>query len=238
MTKLQKTTFILILILFASCKRNENDIEFNKDIEFNRNVLAEILPSIMDSTCVDVRIFSNPPPRYGKSIFNKEGYYVKTDSTKATPEEIKNFKEWKQQISDIEKDTSKVIIAFDPKILPYEKEYEKIIVENFPKDTLLKIKTDKTKEYILDFKNIKLNGKFKLKNINEFDKENIFERKYKFNFSGILRVSGIKFDKKQENGILEVGFICGRECGYGNKIYIRKVKNKWKIIKMERNWIS
>ncbi|MEC4005952.1 hypothetical protein OX283_014910 [Flavobacterium sp. SUN052] len=232
MTKLQKTTFIFIILLFASCKKNENNIEFN------RNVLAEILPIIVDSTCVDTRIFSNPPPRYGKLIFNKEGHYVRTDSTIATPEEIKNLKEWKQQVTDIKKDTSKVIIAFDSKILPYEKEYEKIVVKNFPKDTLLKIKEDKTKEYILNYKNIKLNGKFKLKNINEFDKENIFERKYKFNFSGILRVSGIKFDKKKVNGILDVGFTCGHECGYGNKIFIRKIKNKWKIIKMEQTWIS
>lgn len=208
MTKLQKTTFILILILFANCKKN--DIELNRDIEFKKNVLAEILPSIVDSTCVDIRIFSNPPPRYGKPIFDKEGHYVKTDSTKATPEEIKNYKEWKQQISDIEKDTSKVIIAFDTKKTPY----------------------------FIDFKNIKLNGKFKLKNINEFDKENIFERKYKFNFSGILSVSEIKFDKKRESGILDVGFTCGRLCGYGNKIFIKKVKNKWKIIKMKETWIS
>ena len=232
MTKLQKITFIFIILLFASCKKNENDIEFN------RNVLTEILPIIVDSTCVDKRIFSNPPPKYGKLIFNKEGHYVRTDSTKATPEEIKNLKEWKQQVSDIKKDTSKVIIAFDSNILPYEKEYDKIVVENFPKDTLLKIKEDKTKEYILNFKNIKLNSKFKLKNIKEFNKENIFERKYKFNFSGILRVSGIKFDKKKENGILDVGFTCGRLCGYGNKVYIKKVNNKWKIIKMEQTWIS
>ena len=101
-----------------------------------------------------------------------------------------------------------------------------------------KIINDKTKEYVLNYRNIKLNGKFKLKHIHEFNKENIFERKYKFNFSGILRISGIKFDKKKENGILDVGFICGRLCGYGNKVYIRKVKNQWKIIKMEGTWIS
>ena len=122
--------------------------------------------------------------------------------------------------------------------MPYEKEYEKIVDKNFPKFTLLKIKEDKTKEYILNIKNIKLNGKFKLKNINEFDKENIFKRKYKFNFSGILSVSGIKFDKKKENGILDVGFSCGIECGYGNKVFIKKIKKKWKIIKMESTWIS
>jgi hypothetical protein len=210
MKNLQKTTFILILILFASCKKNDNDIKFNRDIEFNKNVLTEILPSIVDTICVDVRIFLNPPPIYGKRIYNKEGHYVKTDSTKATLEEIKNFKEWKQQVSDVEKDTSKVIIAFDPKSLPYT----------------------------INFMNIQLNGKFKLKNINEFDKKNIFERKYKFNFSGIIRVSGIKFDKNRESGILNADFSCGRLCGYGTKIFIKKVKNKWKIIKMQDTWIS
>ena len=232
MTKLQKITFIFIILLFASCKKSENDIEFN------RKVLAEILPIIVDSTCVDTRLFSNPPPRYGKLIFNKEGHYVRTDSTKATPKEVENLKNWKKNVAEIEKDTSKVIIAFDPKISPYEKEYELIVSKDFPKDTLKKFINDKTKEYVLNFRNIKLNGKFKLKDINEFDRENIFERKYKFNFSGILRVSAIKFDKKKENGILDVGFTCGRLCGYGNKVYISKVKNKWKIIKMEETWIS
>lgn len=232
MTNLYKITFILLIVLFASCNKDKNDLEFNE------KVLTEILPSIVDSTCVDTRIFSNPPPKYGEAVFDKEGRYIKTDSTKATPKEIKNLKNWKKNVAEIDKDTSKVIIAFDPKISPYDNEYELIISKDFPKDTLKKIINDKTKEYVLNYRNIKLNGKFKLKHIHEFNKENIFERKYKFNFSGILRISGIKFDKKKENGILDVGFICGRLCGYGNKVYIRKVKNQWKIIKMEGTWIS
>ena len=207
-------------------------------MEFNKEVLSQILPSIIDSTCVDTRIFSNPPPKYGEAVFDKEGHYVETDSTKATPEEIKNLKDWKKNLVEIEKDTSKVIIAFDPKISPYEKEYKLIVSKDFPKDTLKKIIDDETKKYILNYKDIKLDGKFKLKNINEFDKRSIFERKYKFNFSGILTVSAIKFDEKRENGILDVGFTCGRLCGYGNKVFIKKIKNKWKIIKMEGTWIS
>ncbi len=233
MKQLQKIIFVFILLIFfTSCEKNE------KAIEFNRNVLTEILPIIIDSTCVDIRIFSNPPPKCGKLIFNKEGHYVRTDSTKATLEEIKRLNEWKQQVTDVKKDTSKVIIAFDSKILPYEEEYKKTVVEDFTKDTLLGINEGQTKEYILNFKTIKLNGKFKLKDISEFDRQNIFEKKYKFNFSGILTVSTIKFDKRKENGILQVGFICGRLCGYGNKVYIKKINKKWKIIKMEITWIS
>ncbi|MEN9909544.1 MAG: hypothetical protein RLZZ540_2693, partial [Bacteroidota bacterium] len=167
MNKLQKITSILIIIFFASCNKNENDIEFNK------KVLTEILPSIIDSICVDARIFTIPPPKYGEAIFDKEGRYLGIDATKATTEEIQNLKDWKKNISNLKKDSSKIIIAFDPKILPYEKEYEKIVDKNFPKFTLRKIKTDKTKEYFLDFKNIKLKGRFKLKNINDFDRKYI-----------------------------------------------------------------
>jgi hypothetical protein len=232
MKKLLKSIFILIIIFFASCEKKINDFDFEK------NVMSEILPSIIDSTCVDIRIYSDPPPKYGELKFNKVGKCIGIDSTKATSEEKLRLADWKKKIAEIEKDSVKIIIAFDPKIKPYKKEFDKIVVENFPNDTLYKIKEDKSKEYILNFKSIKLNGNFKLKNINEFEKENIFERKYQFNFSGILRVSGIQFDEKQENGILEVGFICGGECGYGNKIYIRKVKNKWEIIKVERTWIA
>ena len=207
-------------------------------MEFNKKVLSEILPSIVDSTCVDARIFLNPPPKFGEDIFDKKGHFVKTDSTKATPKEVQNLKDWKKNVAEIEKDTSKVIIAFESKISPLENEYEQIINKDFPKFTLKKIIVDTTKEYVLNFKNIKLNGKFKLKNINEFDRKNIFEKKYKFNFSGVLRVSGIKFDEKGENGILEVKFTCGRECGQGRNVFIKKVKSKWKIIKMDRTWIS
>lgn len=207
-------------------------------MEFNEKILSEILPSIVDSTCVDTRIFSNPPPKFGEAIFDKEGRYVKTDSTKATSKEVQNLKDWKKGVAEIENDTSKVIIAFDSKITPYEKEYDLIVSKDSPKDTLKKLINDKTKVYLLNYKSIKLNGKFKLKDINEFDKKTIFERKYKFNFSGILSVSGIKFDKKRENGILDVGFTCGRLCGYGNRVLIKKVKNKWEIIKMEGTWIS
>lgn len=102
MTNLYKITFILIIVLFASCKKDENDLEFNK------KVLAEILPSIVDSTCVDTRIFSNPPPKYGKAIFDKEGRYVETDSTKATQKEIENLKNWKKNVAEIEKTLQKL----------------------------------------------------------------------------------------------------------------------------------
>lgn len=230
---MSKFSFILLIIIFSSCRNSTSEMELNEKI------LSELLPIIVDSYCVDVRIYSNPPPKYGVLIFDKQGNYMRTDTTKASVVEIQKFKDWKNKLKEVEKDTSKIIIAFDPKILPYERENLKIEGNDFDKDTLRKeLTVNKIKPYILNFEKIKLNGKFKLKNISEFDKENIFETKYNFNFSGILTVSGIKFDAKRENGVLEVGFLCGRKCGYGDKVFIKKVKGKWKIIKADQNWIS
>lgn len=227
---MQKTTYLFIILLFISCGKKVNDMDFEK------NVMTEIFPVLIDSVCVDTRIFSNPPPMYGKYFTDAAGH-VSIDTTKATANQREEMIKWQKSIEEVKNDTSKVIIAFDPRISPYQKEYEKIILKN-SNDTLIKFKTDSLKVYVLDFKKIKLNGKFKLKDINEFDRENIFKREYKFNFSGIFKVSGIKFDSKKENGILDVGFTCGRLCGYGGIAHIKKVKNKWRIIKIESTWVS
>ena len=110
MTKLLKATFFLIFIFFASCEKKISEIEFEK------KVMTEILPSLIDSTCIDRRLMLNFPPKYGETIFDEEGRYLRTDSTKATNEEKLKLLEWKKRTLEIEKDTSKIIIAFDPKI--------------------------------------------------------------------------------------------------------------------------
>ncbi|OUD28622.1 hypothetical protein FPG59_16035, partial [Flavobacterium sp. FPG59] len=101
MTKLQKITFIITIILFASCEKKISEVDFE------RNVMTEILPTLIDSTCIDRRIMLNFPPKYGELIYDKEGRYVKTDSTKATEKEKLNLLEWKKKTLEIKNDTSK-----------------------------------------------------------------------------------------------------------------------------------
>lgn len=231
MTKLLKITFILTTILFTSCEEKMNEVDFEK------SVMTEILPVLIDSVCVDTRLSLNPPPMFGKYTTNLSGH-VSIDTTQATEIQRKKLAEWKKGIEILKNDTSKIIIAFDPKILPYKQKYKTVISKNNPNDTSLKLPTDSSKIYVLDLKKIKLHGKFILKNLNEFDKNKIFEREYQFNFSGVFHVTGIKFDKRKETGILDVGFLCGRLCGHGGTVYIKKVKNKWLILKIESTWIS
>lgn len=234
MKKMQKTVLILSIIFFTSCNKEVTELEFEK------NVMTEIFPILIDSTCVDTRIFSNPPPRFGKSIYDKNGHYIGVDSTKATKEEIENLKKWKKGVSEIEKDTSKIIIAFNPSLRKNRENVKDDFEKHFPRIKLFEPKTEKNVEYIFEYQNIKLNNRFELKNISAFPKEKgkIWYTKYDFVFSGVVDFTRIQFDKNKNFGILDAGFVCGGLCGQGYRIYIKKKNNKWIIDKIEGTWIS
>jgi len=51
MKKLLNLVLLILIILFCSCEKKLTNLEFEK------NVMTEILPSLIDSTCIDIRIF-------------------------------------------------------------------------------------------------------------------------------------------------------------------------------------
>jgi hypothetical protein len=231
MKKLQKTILILSIIFFTSCKKEVTELEFE------RNVITEIFPVIVDSICVDARKMI-PPPKGSFSIINNRNILI--DTSKATKEEKIEYIKWKSNNRKLENDTSTVILAFDPILKKSESKY----LENELKNTFLvsEIFKPKQKENLtIDIAEIKLNKKFKLKNITEFPKANkalLYEVKYNFVFSGILEISRIEFDKKRKVGVLEANFsYCGK-CGRGYLIFLKKENNKWKIYKLKDTWIS
>ena len=57
-----KAACILLIILFVSCQKKITDLEFEK------NVMTEILPSLIDSNCIDKGILFKPPPAFGKEV--------------------------------------------------------------------------------------------------------------------------------------------------------------------------
>lgn len=220
---------VILIILFGSCQREISDLEFEK------NVMTEIFPDLIDSICLDSRIFFVRPLIYGKIIRDKEGNYIDVDTTKVTIAQKKEKIAWEKKIAAIEKDTSKIIFAFDPVI----KRNTDDVNEDFEKYVKgSKIYTPKKvsdSTYTIDFKNIKLiNPRFELRNDSEFPKgREIWKTKYDFNFSGIVSFSGIQFDKDKKFGILDGGFMCGRLNGSGFRIYIKKVNDKWIIDKID-----
>ncbi len=209
------------------------------EVDFEKNVMTEILPSLIDSTCMDRRMMLNFPPKYGELIFDKEGRYIRTDSTKATNEEKKALLEWKRRNLEIENDTSKIIVAFESKIKFNNEDLREDFEKHFKGAKLQKLKKEDSLEYKIDIEKIKLKGKFKLMDLSKFpEKDKIWETKYNFNFSGVAYFRKIQFDTTKKYGILDGGFYCGGKCGQGFRIYIKKENGKWKVDKINGTWIS
>lgn len=236
MKKIKNILWCLVL-LFTVLGCESKTAEF----ELEKTIFTQILPSLVDSICVDSRLME-PPPMLGEYVTDEKGH-VFEDSTKATAEQKVKYAEWKKLKAKAQQDTSSVFIAFDPFLKKSVFRLNKKLLEKYPiSDFSLKGK-DTINSFVLDFDRIRLNNKFKLKNISEFpntDKHNylLFEYKYDFIFSGIFTISRIQFDPQRKKGVFEASFdYCGK-CGRGYNVYIINVNGFWVIERLEGTWLS
>lgn len=233
MIKPLQFSLLFVIILFMSCQKKISDLEFEK------NVMTEIFPDLIDSICIDYRTVPVPPPIYGQFIYDKEGNHIGIDSTKGTEKQKQKIAEWERNqeaiIEAIEKDTSKLIVAFNPKIKSNSKDLKEYLVEHFKVKEVFNPKIEGDSTYTIDFINIPLKGKFEIRDMSEFpkDRREFWRKKYDFVFSGAVYFTGIQFDKERKFGVLDGGFSCGRLCGIGVRIYIKKVNEKWIIDKID-----
>jgi hypothetical protein len=202
--------------------------------------MTEIFPALIDSICIDYRTVLSPPPIYGLLTYDENGNRISVDSTMSIEEQKQRMAKWKHNQETIEKDTSKLIVAFNPKIKSSNKDLKEYLEKHFNGGEVFYPKIEGDSTYIIDFKNIPLKGKFELRNISEFPKgsREIWRKKYDFVFSGVVSFTGIEFDKERKFGVLDGGFTCGRHCGNGFRIYIKKVNEKWIIDEIEGTWVS
>jgi hypothetical protein len=175
-------------------------------------------------------------PPLGKPVYDKNDNYIGRDTSNIKLER----ENWEREQAKIKNDTSKIIFAFDSKIKRNQYNVKEDFEKHFSGAKIFESKKEQNLEYDFDFKKIKIKNKFVLKNISEFPKGKgeIWKAKYNFIFSGVVFFSRIQFDKDKKFGILDGGFACGRLCGQGSRIYIKKVNNKWIIDKVEETWVS
>ncbi len=231
---LQLSLLFMIIFLCGSCQKKISDLEFEK------NVMTEIFPNLIDSICIDSRTVLNPPPIYGALTYDEKGNRISVDSTISIEEQKRRMAKWKHNQETIEKDTSKLIVAFNPKIERTSKDLKEYLGEYFKVTEVFYSKIEGDSTYIIDFKNIPLKGKFQIRDISEFpkDRHEFWRKKYDFVFAGAVYFTGIQFDKERKFGVLDGNFSCGRHCGIGVRIYIKKVKDKWIIDKIDNTSVS
>lgn len=182
-------------ILLTSCNK-----KVNASVDFEKRVFDDIFLSAVDSTLVDLRIYTG-------------------------------FQYSEKQRDSIRKDTLHRVVAFD--VQNY------IAPDDFLTDSLRKYKL--ANDSVWNFKPEKYNTqRYDFKNSTEFQfTEQLTEWKKKYpKFSGSLSFSKIYFDDAKESGVFEATYYCGASCGRGYSVYIKKMNNKWKIIKVMHTWIS
>jgi hypothetical protein len=147
-------------------------------------------------------------PKQGKDIYDENGKWIGQDSTGQHQRDI----DCDLKREALKKDTLNLIIA----------------VGN---DGLINDKTELQKYN---------SHKFNFKHLSELPKVADYENwgvKYS-KFAGAMFFSHIKFDNIKQHGTLTVGYACGGKCGISYIVYIKKVKNKWIVKKVEQIGIS
>jgi hypothetical protein len=214
-------SILLLLILIFGCGNKNSELEFEKD------VMLEIYPNLMDSIWVHDSSINNLPfvklDKKGKVI----GYEEQNKN------EIR--KENKRVLEGIKRKNSKIFAVICDTIYPirtdeiteFTKYYKNIIIsKNITNDTLNKEKISKIRN-------------FKIKFVQKFEmSERPWHTNDDYNFNGMIFFSRIQFDITKKYGILTIETMCGGLCGNGYTIFIKNVNNKWMVDKVELTWIS
>lgn len=177
--------------------------------EFEQDVFDKLFIAIVDSTYIDQRLYTCFPEQ-GKPIYDEKGKWIGLDSVGQHRRDL----ECEVKRSKLKKDTLNLII----------------VIEN---GGLINEKTD-----LNQYKT----PKFTFKHLSEHPRGRDLEYKnWKANypkFAGVMSFSHVKFNSEKTSGSLEVSYSCGGKCGLGYSVYIRKVNDKWVIVKVDKTWIS
>lgn len=219
---------IFTAFLLSGCEtKNEKNAE-------EEQIITTLLPAIIDSTCMDLRIYAFRPP-LPRSIFDKNNKFIRFDSSNLSKDSLS----YKRTLDSLDKDTSTLYIEFNPVLNDVDERYKNEIFSHF------KIKKEKqspnNESLKIPYESIKTKKKFKLQILSKMPKINkkdgIFSR-YGSSFSGSFSMSRIYFDKERKFGVLTAGYFCGTRCGQGFTIFIRKLNNQWIIDEIENTWVS
>ncbi len=226
MTKKLTLLLILISVLLFNCDKKQSELEFEQ------SVVYEIFPALMDSLHYDFRL---KPPRPPKPIFNEKGEIIGSDTTGIA----KALADYRKRKTELKADSIKLVIAIKDSVYSLEMKEREQLLKHFSKYNLILDSNDLSIEYRIDLEKLKAEDKLEFKYRSEFPKgSNIWKKEYDFYLNETTSLSRIQFDSTKSFGILNSGMGCGKLCGTGVRVFIRKVNGKWIIDEIIVNEIS
>ncbi|CAD0007432.1 hypothetical protein [Flavobacterium chungangense] len=223
---MRKFCFALLFvsgIILTSCNNKKASLQFEKD------VMYEIYPALIDTLWVNASYHYVPPP---------------PPHIKDTPEyRIRHKKEYKKQFNEDLSHYKKTGFVIDLLLLDkisQVRQNQDELKAHFKDAVLIKNKISDTLEYKIDKGKFDSYKAFHLTYLPRFPRGNdrLYYNELRYQIRGVFSLSRIQFDDEKNYGVLTAGIECGPMCGYGYRIFIKKVKEKWVVDKIEEAWIS
>ncbi|MBE8727918.1 hypothetical protein [Flavobacterium hungaricum] len=221
MKKLYFPLFLVLSLIILSCEKRIDELKFEK------NVMYEIFPAMMDSVWVNAVLTYVPPPPPGVDP-SEYKLNKRNESNKRFNKELAELKKKKFPVD---------LVLFDKAVII---DNSKELQQHFKDAAILKNNTVDTIEYNFDRKKLDAYKAFHLKYVSKIPKgdQRQLYNNCCYTIRGMLVLSRIQFDSEKKYGVLSVGIECGPMCGYGYRIYIKKVKDKWVIDQIQDAWIA
>ncbi len=221
MRKLYFTLLLFCGIILISCNNKTNSLQFEKE------VMYEIYPALIDSVWVKAVLTYVPPPPSGVS-----------DSEYKLNKEKESDKRFNAELAEFKKKKFAIDLVFYDKAVV--RDNSKQLQEHFTDAIISKKNISDTLEYRFDRKKLDAYKAFHLQYVTKTPRGNerqLYENCC-FSVRGVIVLSRIQFDTEKKYGILTTGIECGPLCSYGYRIFLKKVKDKWVIDKIEKAWIA
>lgn len=222
MRKIYFTLLLISGIILTSCDNKTSSLEFEK------NVMYEVYPALMDSIWVNAVLTYSPPPPPPLENTPENRLQERKKTKKRFNQELAEFKKKKFQID---------MVIFDT---PFSSNNSEELQKHFKDAVVSQNSTLDTLEYRFDRKKLDAYKTFHLKYVSKIPKpgqRQLYENCC-YSIRGMLVLSRIQFDTEKKYGVLSASIECGSMCGYGYLIYIKKENGKWIVDSIKDSWIA
>ena len=226
------TSRLSIISILALCLTVTCTSKNSSEPDFDKAVLRQIFPALLDSMYVEIK-FSMTPPKITEVVDSITGKKELQPVAKGTTDRelISN------DLSLFDRDSIYITIVLSDSIHALANEELEIFQLKYSLSKNLLSNSDFKKSYLLPLNDLNARNCFKLKLSSEYKPTNndplmLLRQLKELSFSRII------FDADKTHGMLTGEYVCGGLCGNGYRIFIKKVHEKWIVDYIELAWIA
>lgn len=219
--------FILTIFTLTSCGNKKSTEE---------QILSDIFPQLVDSLSIKWSPFPPPPP---PPIFDNDSNIIGFDSSEV---ELISA-EYKNNLSRIDSIDSRIIIGITDTCFYID--WNDLKARTYAEDSLIGRFITLYDTEVIATKKLNLNqiadkDGLKIIPISEIEKKYpfIWSMLKDYKFAGKLEFSKIYYLEDNNLGLLQIDYYNDPMNGYSYFIIIEKLNEKWRVIKLLRNWVT